>query len=154
MKILAFLIFSFNSIAWQCQVNGKMNNSITPEDHYTEATDVVFGMIMSGYFVQTAERTRTYVYTIKIFHSFKGDLNGQQIITFENSNFWDNFKVGESYLFTFNDTMQLDFCNYYFPLLIENRDANIESLRALSENTNFVPELKLKRLFKYFNVGT
>jgi hypothetical protein len=149
-----FLIFSIQCLAWECEVNGKLNDEIKPEDHYEIASDVVFGTIINGYFTQTGERTRTYTYTFKIFHSFKGNLNSEQIITFDDGGFFNNFEIGSSYLITFNGNTKLEFCDYFFPLHIENRDTNIDSLRTLSENENFSPSFDLRRLLRFFDEGT
>lgn len=149
IKVLFLLTLPFNAFAWECEINGKINEDIKPEGHYSAASDVVFGMIMSGHFTQTAERRRTYNYTVKIFHSFKGDLTGEQTITFEDNEFLGNFEIGQSYLFTFMGNTQLNFCSFYFPLYIENRDANTTSIKRLSENPNYIPEQDLKRLFWY-----
>ena len=115
--IFLFSIFSIQCLAWECEVNGKLNDKIKPEDHYEIASDVVFGTIINGHF-------------------------------------FDNFEIGSSYLMTFNGNTKLEFCDYFFPLHIENRDMNIDRLRILSENSNFIPSMGLRRLLRFFDEGT
>lgn len=149
-----FLAFSFTANAWECHVNNKANDNIMPEDHYQVASDVVFGMIMNGHFVQTGTRTRTYIYTVRIFHSFKGKLTGDQTLSYQDINFFGKFEIGESYLITLNGNTNLEFCDYYFPLHTENKDANVKRIRELSNNSNLTSSNNLKKLFKFFDKDT
>jgi len=148
LAILAILNFSGSLYAWSCPDYGSANkNSI--DYHYSVASDILFGRVVSGTY--DLSREQTTVFELEIYKSFKGSKSGRIILTASSDQYFEDIVLGENYIFTLYGSNSVSFCGYNIKLGRSIR--NEERLRNIPRADNEYLYERIKNFFEFLDSG-
>jgi len=111
-----------SSHSWECGEYDRHSQSI--EDHFTLASDVIFGRVVSGEIAETLKYGHDLKLVFDITFSAKGTKSGEVELTTYSSPPFNPFMLGGYYVVFLFGNNSVSFCSFSEEsgVLIENQD--------------------------------